>query len=204
MPWFTAKLAVSFDGKIAGADGKPVKLTGEDLDRLTHQRRWRADGILTTVKTIIADDPQLNVRLDDTVIQKPLFILDSHCELPLTARVFQTAKSITVFHKRDADPKKIKSLEAQQVICVPIDYHQGLDLVAVKTYLGQLGLHQVWVEAGGLVTVAFLQAKLLNEFILYIAPVLLGPTAVRAFSSVIDFERCVERFQVIIMKLPSF
>lgn len=197
-PWLTAKLAVSFDGKIAGSEGQPVKLTGAALDRLTHQSRLRADGILTSVKTIIADNPQLNVRLEDEVIAKPLFILDSHADLPLTAAVFQTAQSLTVFHKREADPEKIKALQAKQVTCVPIDYHLGLDLKAVKAYLGQLGLHQVWIEAGGTVTSRFLQAGLLNEFILYIAPKLLGPQAIPAFSSLIDFERCDKNLKVIL------
>ena len=197
-PWLTAKLAVSFDGKIAGAHGKPVKITGHELDQLTHQRRLYADGILTTVKTIMADDPQLTVRLNNIVIKKPLFILDSQGDLPLMARVIATAQSITIFHRRDADSEKIKNLRDKQVTCVAVDYDQGLDLNAVKSYLAQLGLHHVWIEAGGIATTGFLQARLLNEFILYIAPILLGPQAVRAFSAVIDFERCAEEFNVIL------
>ncbi len=247
-PWLTAKLAVSFDGKIAGPLGKPVKITGNKLDVLTHQKRLQADGILTTVKTIIADDPQLNARVYSNVpslrapakqsrrtarfswiaslalamtvadalkryseflsglsireaeIKKPLFILDSHCDLPLTARIFKTAKSITVFHKENAEPERIKILTEHDVICIPTSWGRddgnGLDLTAVKNYLGKIGLHQVWIEAGGIATSSFLQAGLLDEFLLYIAPVLLGSKAVRAFSELMDFERAVKEFKV--------
>lgn len=197
-PWLTAKLAVSFDGKIAGPGGKTLRITGDDLEKLTHRKRLHADAILTTFKTIIADDPQLNVRLSDVMIKKPLFILDSACSLPLTARVFKTTQSITVFHKRDASSEKIKNLSAHGVTCVPLDYDRGLDLNAVKQYLGELGLHQVWIEAGGLATSSFLQAKLLDEFVLYIAPILLGSQATRAFTSVIHFEDCVAGFKVLV------
>src|SRR3990167_7826390 len=68
LPWVTAKLAMSLDGKIAGPQGEPVSLTGAQLNTFTHQSRRESDAILTTVNTIIHDDPQMNVRLHDEII----------------------------------------------------------------------------------------------------------------------------------------
>jgi len=59
-PWVTAKLAMTLNGKIAKEKGEPIAITSPALQEVTHQLRKQADGILTTVKTILADDPQLN------------------------------------------------------------------------------------------------------------------------------------------------
>lgn len=196
MPWLTGKLAMSFDAKIAGPGGKPVKITGEHLARLTHQCRLKADALLTTVKTVMADNPSFNVRLADRTLKKPLYILDGRAELPLHAKVFDTTQSITIFHAPDAELSAIEALQEKNVSCVPVPYNAGLDLSAVKAYLGKVGLHHVWLESGGSALSAFMQARLLDELLLYIAPRLLGRNAYRAFTQVMQFERLVSRFRV--------
>ncbi|MGB6976420.1 MAG: bifunctional diaminohydroxyphosphoribosylaminopyrimidine deaminase/5-amino-6-(5-phosphoribosylamino)uracil reductase RibD, partial [Gammaproteobacteria bacterium] len=98
-PWLTAKLALSLDGKIAGAKGKRMNITGAELQQYTHTLRHQADALLTTARTILNDDPQMNVRLGDKVIAKPLYIIDRELYLPLTARIWQTAKTICILHK---------------------------------------------------------------------------------------------------------
>src|SRR3990167_3956342 len=69
-PWVTAKMALSLDGKIAGPDRVSVNITGKALQQLTHQYRQKSDALLTTINTIIHDNPQLNVRLDHTLVNK--------------------------------------------------------------------------------------------------------------------------------------
>lgn len=88
-PWVTAKLAMSLDGKIASASGEPIILTGPELKNLTFLHRKHSDAILTTAATIIADDPQMNVRLGQSVEYKPIFLLDRNLRTPLSANIFK-------------------------------------------------------------------------------------------------------------------
>jgi diaminohydroxyphosphoribosylaminopyrimidine deaminase/5-amino-6-(5-phosphoribosylamino)uracil reductase len=76
-PFITAKIALSLDGKIAGKNSEPVRITGAALNELTHYSRKKSDAILTTSVTILQDDPQMNVRSSGQVYAKPLYILDS-------------------------------------------------------------------------------------------------------------------------------
>lgn len=184
-PWVTAKLAMSLDGKIAGFQGEPVNLTGVECQRLTHQQRQKSDAILTTATTIIADDPKLNVRLvDEAVIAKPLYILDSQLRLPLNARVLNTAKSVTLFHSDKAPAEKRERLRQMHVQCIVVDSdHQGLNLAAILAIIGKEGHHDLWVEAGGRCFQSFLSQHLAQRVFIYIAPKFLGSTATPAFSS---------------------
>ena len=74
-PLVTAKLAITADGYVANADGSPLAITGEECRVFTHENRLRSDAILSNTQTIIADDPQMNVRLNNKIVKKPLYLL---------------------------------------------------------------------------------------------------------------------------------
>lgn len=181
-PWVTVKLAMSLDGKIAGKDGAPCQITGSKLATFTHQQRARADAILTTVKTVIADNPALNVRQGGPPQQKPLYLLDRRGECPLTANILTTARQITLFHGKELSQARLQQLTARGIIChlVPTNA-AGLDLAAVVAYVGSEGVHDLWVEAGGTCFRAFIEQQLAQSAYLYIAPVWLGDEATSAF-----------------------
>lgn len=177
LPWVTLKLAISLDGKIANKDGRPVTLTGPDLKIFTYQGRKAADGILTTIRTIINDDPALNVRLDGNIFSKPLFILDSELQLPVTAQVLQTCSKVTVFYnQKKASQRQLETLEHHNVECVAIsdDNNGYLSLKNILYFIGERGLHTLWVEAGGRCFESFIKEKLAQQVYLYIAPQFLG------------------------------
>lgn len=181
-PWVTAKLAMSLDGKIAAADGSPVAITGSACQQLTHQWRRQSDGILSTIRTILNDDPQLNVRLTQEALDKPLFILDSHLRLPTTARIVQNRRPVHVLHNETASKQKQLQLQALGIECIKITKTQhGLDLNAVLDYVGQQGLHDLWVEAGSLCFSHLVSQQLANRVLLYLAPHCLGTRAHQAF-----------------------
>lgn len=197
-PYLIAKLALSADDKIAGPNGEPVQITGEHLSQLTHQHRLHSDAILTTVKTILCDDPQLNVRLENETIQKPLFILDSHLRLPLEARVFKTTQSITVFHAPMISKEKKDQLLAKGVRCISVPGERGLDLLTIKKILGEAGLHQVWLESGGESIAAFIQQGLVNQYLEYRSAKRIGAGGQAAFPenfNVLDYLSLVETVQ---------
>lgn len=182
-PFVTAKLAISLDGKVAGQHGQRIQLTGEAAQRFTHQQRQRTDAILSTAKTISNDNPLLNVRIDNTTISKPLYILDSELNTPLSAHVFNTAKKITLFHKMDLSSKKLAEYHRDNVQLVAIKTNQsGLNLDDVLKHIGQEGYHDLWIEAGGHCLQSFAQNQLLQRAFIYVAPRWLGQDAQNAFT----------------------
>ncbi len=197
-PWVTIKLALSADGKIAGPNSVPVAITGPDCKRYTHQWRLQSDAILTTVKTIICDDPKLNVRLDDKTIAKPIYILDRLGELPKEAGLWQSAAEIIVFHSSLADSSRIQELTKLGARCIEVEADsQGLDLNHVLAHMGQSGIHDLWVEAGGRCFQSFFEQRLFNRAFLYVAPKKLGEQAKAAFShsfNVKDYEGDIQWF----------
>lgn len=196
LPWLCGKLAFTLDGKSAGPLGQPLAITGEAAQIFTHQQRLKHEAILTSVKTIQQDSPQLNVRLPDTaVIAKPVIVLDTHADLPLDAVIWQTASKIFVVHGQGADPFKLAALVAKgaKVVAVSLDNRERLDLKAVLTTLGDLGFHDLWLEVGGTLFKSFAKQKLLNEAYCYIAPWWAGPSAQAAFYSAHFFKDALKR-----------
>ncbi len=176
-PWLTVKLAISADYKIAGEGKVPVPITGALCHALTQESRYRADALLTTVRTIINDDPQMNARLPNKTVAKPVFVLDSHLQLNRSARLFKTAKSITVYHRDDVPAH-------EDLCCVAVPYNQqGLDLTAVLEDLGQRGFHDIWAEVGARAFDSFCRDKIVNEVILYRSKKILGELAQAALLS---------------------
>lgn len=195
-PYVTAKLAMSIDGKIAGASGVPVAITGQDLAELTHQHRRQSDALLTTVKTLNQDNPQLNVRLNQDSIAKPVYVLDSQLQLNTNLLIFETAKTLTVFHAANASPAKGDQLKQMGVKCVAVDSSsQGLDLKEVLEVIGHDGVHDLWVEAGGILMQHLIQQGLVQRALLYVALKTLGSDALAAFTGNEDLFAQITRHQ---------
>lgn len=189
-PFVTLKLAMSLNGKIAASDGSPLCITGPEAALFTHQNRKQTDVILTTCNTIIADDPQLNVRLNEEVISKPVYILDSRLELPLSAKIWQSASKITLFHQSSIDIQHQKRLLEKGANCIQIGQKSGkLCLNEVLTKIGGDGVHALWVEAGGECAATFLAENLVNRALFYIAPKWFESAAKNAFNHEINFLR---------------
>ncbi len=171
-PLVTAKIALSLDGKIAGKDGERVQLTGDDAQHLTHHYRKNTDAILTTAKTIIMDDPQLNARTHEAVIPKSLYVLDSQLSLPREANIFNTTKSITVFHSKTAPKEHQNSLEQKGVRCIALEETSPsvLNLDQAMIQIGNDGVIDLWVEAGGKCFSSLWKNNLIHRGLIYIAP----------------------------------
>lgn len=180
-PYVTAKIAQSLDGKIGGANRERVKLTEEPLDKLTHQYRFASDMILTTADTIIQDDPKLNVRFKKNVYHKTIVILDRTLKLSGNEKVFKNAKKVIRFYDKNM---KIELMDDEKTTHFPVSsYEDKLELMEVFQVLGELGCHDVWIEAGGTLFTHCLQRKLLNRVLLYIVPSYLGEHTFSAYQS---------------------
>lgn len=185
-PWVTAKIAQSLDGKIAGANGLKVSLSNEQCYQFTHTKRLHSDVILTTAKTIINDDPSLNVRLDNITLAKPVAILDTRLSLADDAKIFTTAEHCHVYYDGNIPVKN--RVTNCSYHAMPVNDGR-LDLVAVVNHLGQLGFHDVWVEAGACVFSALHEQALVQTTYLYVVPQILGAKAVSACDNTNFFNR---------------
>lgn len=189
IPWVTAKIALSADYKIAFSDKKTAKISGKACDELTHRNRQYADAILTSIETIIHDNPQLNARIHNITTPKKIYVLDSRCRLPLRATLFQTAQSITVFHANNVSESKISNLQKKNVRCISIEKkHDGLNLKTCLEKIGEDGIQHLWIEAGAHCFHSFEKENLLDEIILYISNKKLGD---EAFAFNMDIESLI-------------
>ena len=176
-PFIRVKLAMSLDGRTALASGQSQWLTGaaarEDVQRL----RARSSAILTGVGTVLVDDPSLNVRLPETTRQPLRVILDSSLRTPQTARTLQLPGSTLIF-TAVADPAAHAPLQAAgaEIIVAP-PLKSGLDLRAVMVELARRECNEIHVECGPTLAGALLQVGLIDELVVYMAPLLLGDKA---------------------------
>ncbi len=180
-PRVLLKAAISLDGKIATVSGASKWITGDKARRRAHLLRSQADAILVGSRTVLKDDPSLDVRLPGFHRRDgwPLrVVLDSGLRTPLTARIFQGRPQTLVFTSPRAPAAKVKVLEKKGVRVFPVPFHQKmLSLRAVLKILHSLHVRTLLVEGGGEVHASFLREKLADEVALFIAPKILGGRA---------------------------
>jgi len=179
-PWLRCKLAMSLDGRTAMASGESQWITGSAARADVHRLRARSSALLTGVGTVLADDPSLNARLDtDEAVQQPLrVVLDSQLRMPVETRMLSLPGRTLVCCTGATDAKKIATLTdaGAEVHRLPAE-NGHVSLVALLDFLGREGVNEVTVEAGATLNGALLQAGLVDEIIVYLAPLLMGDAA---------------------------
>jgi diaminohydroxyphosphoribosylaminopyrimidine deaminase/5-amino-6-(5-phosphoribosylamino)uracil reductase len=197
-PWVRVKLAASLDGRTALASGESKWISGA-ASRLDVQHwRARAGAIVTGAGTVLADDPSLTVRFDDgTDVEPPLrVVLDPGLATIARGRVRQGDAPTLYVHAPDV--KIPRGVEAQMA-SAPM--HGGrLDLASVLALLAARQINDVLVESGATLAGAFLAAGLVDELLLYVAPVLLGAQARPLFDG-IDIDTMADRLQLELVEL---
>jgi len=174
-PWLRVKLATSLDGRTAMASGDSKWISGEASRQDVQRWRARSGALLTGAGTVLADDPHLTVRLDDGIDFVPPLrvVLDPGLATVARGHVREGAAPTLYIHAPDA--KLPRGVEFEHA-AVPA---QGtrFDLDAVLRLLAARGINEVQLEAGATLAGAFLSAGLVDEVLLYVAPVLLGEQA---------------------------
>jgi diaminohydroxyphosphoribosylaminopyrimidine deaminase / 5-amino-6-(5-phosphoribosylamino)uracil reductase len=173
-PWVRSKLAASLDGRTALESGDSQWITGDAARRDGHAWRRRAGAILTGAGTAVADNPRLDVRHVDTEVQPLRVVIDSRLRTPAHARVFDAPGSALVYCAR-AEPAAAAALRARQVEVIEMAAGDAtVDLPATVRDLATRGVNELHVEAGPTLTGALLRANLIDEFVIYLAPKMLG------------------------------
>jgi GTP cyclohydrolase II len=175
-PLVTLTYAQSLDGSIAATRSRPLALSGIESQTVTHWLRASHDAILVGIGTILADDPQLNVRLVTGSSPQPV-ILDSRLRFPPTARLLDGKGSPPwIAATPGYDPRRRGKLEAAgaRLLVLPADASGRVDLSALLSCLLEMGVESLMVEGGARVITSFLNQQLVDRILITIAPLFVG------------------------------
>lgn len=176
-PYVRNKLAMSLDGRTAMADGESKWITSEAAREDVQRWRARSSAIVTGISTVLSDDPAMTVRLPGTERQPLRVIIDTYLSTPATAKILQQPGRTLIMTASEDEAARVQLHEAgAQIVQLP---QQGnhIDLRAVLEELTVLEVNEVLLETGATLSGAMLEAGLIDELIIYMAPLLMGDAA---------------------------
>lgn len=174
-PFVTYKTATSLDGKTAAADGTSKWISGEEARRDVHRIRGLSDAICAGIGTVLADDPRLTFRGSGSCEPVIRVVVDSACRTPLNARILSSEAPTIIATALEAPDPRVLRLQAAgaQVLSVP-----GVDgrvsLPAMLSELADRGVVSLLLEGGPTLAGAFVSEGLIDRFVVYVAPKLIG------------------------------
>ena len=175
-PWVRVKTASSLDGRTALTNGVSQWITGPEARRDVHRLRACSCAVLTGIGTVLADDPQMNVRDVDTPRQPLRIVLDSALRMPPQARMLASGKTLIVTAGNDRE-RMVRLEDAGAEILVLPGAGGRVDVAQLMQELAVREINELMVEAGCTLNGALLQAGVVDELVMYVAPILLGDAA---------------------------
>ncbi|MFU0503799.1 bifunctional diaminohydroxyphosphoribosylaminopyrimidine deaminase/5-amino-6-(5-phosphoribosylamino)uracil reductase RibD [Pseudaminobacter sp. NGMCC 1.201702] len=177
-PQVTLKLALSLDGMIGRPGEGQIAITGAISRRQVHLMRSQADAIVVGIRTALADDPELTVRLAGLEGRSPTrLVLDRSARLDPASKLARTAEAVPVLLAIDgeADAGRRAELEAQGVKFLATDTYEGrIALPEMLEDLAAQGMMNVMVEGGAATARAFLEDDMVDRLVIFQGPVHLG------------------------------
>ena len=177
-PWLRMTIAASLDGRTALANGRSQWITGAAARADGHAWRKRAGATLTGIGTVLEDDPRLDVREVPTALQPQRIVVDSRLQTPPTARILRPPGPVWLYagDAGEVDAMRRAALEATGAVDIRMlpDARGKVDLSAMLTDLAARGINELHVEAGHKLNASLLQAGLVDELLVYLAPRLIG------------------------------
>lgn len=176
-PWVRLKAAATLDGRTALANGVSQWITGTAARADGHRWRARACAILTGIGTVLSDDPQLTVR-DVPCVRQPWHVLvDARLEVPPDARLLRNGPCLIATAVSNPDKQARLAELGAEVIVLPNPAGK-VDLATLLLELGQRGCNELHVEAGFKLNGSLMREGLVDELLLYLAPMLVGDHAI--------------------------
>lgn len=188
-PYVRCKMAMSLDGRTAMASGESEWITGEAARTDVQYWRARADCIMTGIGTVMQDDPRMTVRLSQVEKQPLRVVLDSNFRMSADRKMLSEAGETLVFTCQTN-----ANLNNVEVVTVT-ESHGQVDLGAVLDELGRREINEVHLECGARLSGAMLQAGLIDELVIYMAPVLMGDAG-RGLFHLPGMEKMADRIQL--------
>ena len=177
-PHVMLKLAVSADGKAGAAGRRPVAITGPAARERVFQMRAMSDAILVGIGTVLSDDPALTCRLPGMMDRSPVrVLLDARLRVPLATGVVATAHETPtwIFGGAGGSAMAEQVLRTKGVEVIRAEADEGrIDLPQVLKVLAERGITRLMVEGGPTVAASFVRADLVDEAVLFRAPIPIG------------------------------
>ncbi|MBT7308078.1 MAG: bifunctional diaminohydroxyphosphoribosylaminopyrimidine deaminase/5-amino-6-(5-phosphoribosylamino)uracil reductase RibD [Gammaproteobacteria bacterium] len=176
-PYIRIKMAASLDGRTAMASGESQWITGPQSRNDVQQLRARSSAILTGAGTIVVDNPSLNVRGINGVVPPLRVVLDTKGRVPASSRLFTIKTPIVMVIAEGCEPPEAW-LDHPQIRVISLRPGVGgVDLGQLMEKLAEMEVNELHVEAGATLCGALVREQLMDELVLYTAPVLMGSEA---------------------------
>lgn len=209
-PYVRCKLAMSLDGRTAMASGESRWITDVPARIDVQRLRARSSAVMIGIGTVLTDDPLGTVRSEllgaeypSGAVRQPLrVIVDPHLSIPEQARVLTApGRSLIVTNSDDIEIADNLRSRGTEVVILP-GYQDRIDLAALLNLLGNREINEVLLETGATLSGAMLQAGLIDELIIYIAPLILGNNA-RGLFQLPGLEQLAQAYQLEIIDLRA-
>lgn len=178
-PWVTLKLAASLDGRTAMKNGESKWITGPEARADVQKMRAASCAILTGSGTVLADDPSLTVRIEGEKRQPLRVVLDSHLSIPDSTKLFHDGYPLLIATATEENDDRFQQLKARGIDIRSFPAQAGrVDTLSLLECLSEdYSCNEVLVEAGSVVCGSLLASRLVDEVVLYLAPVVMGSAA---------------------------
>jgi diaminohydroxyphosphoribosylaminopyrimidine deaminase/5-amino-6-(5-phosphoribosylamino)uracil reductase len=209
-PFVRSKLAMSLDGRTAMASGESKWITSNEARADVQRLRAESSAILTGINTVLADDPSLNVRVDEDAVvpdrlrhwqsdalQPVRVVLDTHLNMPVTARMAKLPGRSLILTCAQDQQKQQALQQAGFEVYKLADKNGRLDLHAVMEFLSEQQINELLVEAGSVLNGALLAESLVDEYVIYMAPCILGDQG-RGLFKLPDVQNMADKKQLLL------
>lgn len=186
-PAVTLKVATSLDGRVAASDGSSRWITGPAARRDVHRLRAFSDAVMIGIGTVLADDPALTCRLRGYDGPQPMrVVLDSTARTPLDAKVMDGAASTIIAVSAKATDEAERALVDRGAEVLRFASSAGrVDVASVLDALGRRGMTEILVEGGPTLAGELVERGLVDRFVFYIAPRMLGHLGLPAIAGLV-------------------
>jgi len=206
-PWVRCKIAMSFDGRTAMANGESQWISGQAARQDVQRYRAKSDAILTGVGTVLADNPRMTVRgiEVENIVNQPLrVVVDSQLKVKPDLKIFHEPGNVLVATLTDQKGNYEENVNVEKFP----ESDSGVDLSLLLEFLAKQEINEVQVEAGAKLNGALLREELIDEIVIYMANSIMGDSARALFSlpgltsmdnkielSCLDFRKVGENFR---------
>jgi diaminohydroxyphosphoribosylaminopyrimidine deaminase/5-amino-6-(5-phosphoribosylamino)uracil reductase len=201
-PFVRIKIAASLDGKTALANGESKWITGEAARQDVQHWRARSCAILTGIGTVLADNPQMNVRSIANARQPLRVVVDSQLRISPNAKILEGGNTLIAYVSDSKNKAQVLSKAGAELMqCKSSD--NKVCLKQLLSNLAERGINELMVEAGQNLNGALLALSLVDEFVFYYAPTLLGSDA-RAMLAIPALQSMQDRTQLSLIDVRQF